>query len=190
MPLSDDFKCLMQDVLAGSDDAASRLFRDYHRLVLAMIRRQLDRRVRKRFDSIDVAQDVWVSFFATAPEKRQFANRQAFFAFLGALARNKVVDETRQQLDVQKRDISREQSIDDSKAFNKDQLRDPALTPSQVLIGEEAWSSFLRKQPIVNRRIFILQRQGFGTTEIAKETGLHPRMVRRILKASKDEAAK
>ena len=187
MTPSDDFKKLMQDVLAGSEEAASRLFRDYHRLVLTMIRRHIDQRVRKRVDSIDFAQDVWASFFATAPDKRRFSDPKAFYAFLGALARNKVVDGVRQQIGVKKRDISKEQSIDDSRAFNKDDLRDPAPTPSRVLMDEEAWSSFLRKQPIVNRRIFILYRQGMGTTEIAESTGLNPRMVRRILKAMKDE---
>ncbi len=188
MSPSDDFKKLMQDVLAGSDEAAFRLFRDYHRLVLAMIRRRLEQPLRRRFDSVDFAQDVWASFFATSPEKRRFEDHKAFFRFLGALAHNKVLDGMRQQFKAQKRDASREQSIDDSKAFNKDELRDPGPTPSKILMSEEAWSSFLRKQPVVHRRIFILRRQGMGTTEIAQNTGLNPRMVRRILKEKRDEA--
>jgi RNA polymerase sigma factor (sigma-70 family) len=181
MPKTDeDFEILMQQVMAGSDEAARDLFRDYGPFLIHAIRKKLHKKLRSRFDSCDIAQDVWASFFAEHPRKRVFDSPQALVGFLAKLARNKVLDATRRQLATVKRHAHSEQSIEDSKHFIKDRLFANQLTPSQVLISQEEWSAFLCKQPPVYRRIYVMLRLGNSTREIADELQLNLRLVQRV----------
>ncbi len=148
----------MQRVLAGSDEAAQELFDGYAPYLMYAIRRRLSPRIRSTFDSQDFVQDVWASFFAEPAEKRVFETPDELVAFLTALARNKVIDATRQRTQTQKRDVNREESLDDSRKFNKELIVGNDPSPSQVLMSQEDWRAFLRKQPPVYRRALILLR--------------------------------
>ena len=81
----------------------------------------------------------------------------------------------------QKHDLKKEQSLDDSRRFDKNSLPADQPTPSQVLMTQEEWSEFLRKQPLVYRRIFILLREGKTHEEIAQELGIHTKTVQRVV---------
>lgn len=176
----EEFHALMQEVLAGSDAAAKELFRDYEPFLLRAIRRKLSKRIRPKFDSIDFTQDVWASFFAREPEHRVFETSDDLMAFLTRLAQNKVTDAARQQFRAQKYNVNREQSMDDSTRFDKDWLRGADPTPSQIVMSQEEWQEFLRKQPLVYRRILILLREGKTAAVIAQELNIHPRTVQRV----------
>ena len=175
------FRALMQQVLAGSQDAAQELFRDYEPGILKAVRRQLDKRIRSKFDSLDFAQDVWASFFAELPENVVFNTPDDLAKFLIKIAQYKVIDANRHHLKTQKNDVKREQSLDDSRRFDKDDLAAVQPTPSQIVMSEEEWIEFLRKQPLVYRRIFILLREGRSQDEIARELGIHQRTVNRVV---------
>jgi RNA polymerase sigma factor (sigma-70 family) len=177
---NEDFQALMQRVLRGSDEAAQELFDGYAPYLLRAIRRRLNFRIRSEFDTQDFAQDVWASFFAETPKKRLFDSPDSLVAFLTALAQNKVIDAVRKRTQTLKRDVSREQSLDDSRSFDKEVLVGNEPTPSQVLMSQEEWGAFLVKQPPVYRRVLILLRAGKSQIEIAEELGVHPRTVRRI----------
>jgi len=176
----EEFDALMQQVLNGSEEAARELFRDYEPYLLYAIRRKLSKRLRSRFDSMDFSQDVWASYFAQPVRKRMFATKNELLAFLTRLAQNKVIDATRRRLAAQKYNVNREQSIHDSRFFDKDRLTADQPTPSQILMSKEEWRRFLHRVPLVYRRIFILLRQGLSKEEIAEKMDLHVRTVRRI----------
>jgi RNA polymerase sigma factor (sigma-70 family) len=177
---NEDFQALMQRVLAGSDEAAQELFDRYAPYLLRAIRRRLNSRIRAKFDSQDFAQEVWASFFAESPNKRVFDSPSSLVAFLTILARNKVVEAVRQRTQTLKRDVAREQSLDDSRSFDKGRIVGNEPTPSQVVMSQEEWGAFLGKQPPVYRRVLILLRAGSSPVEIAKELGVHRRTVLRI----------
>ena len=71
--------------------------------------------------------------------------------------------------------------MDDSKRFDKNALPGNDPTPSQVYMKQEEWGLFLRKQPLVYRRIFVLLRDGKSYDEIATELGMSRRTVQRIV---------
>jgi RNA polymerase sigma-70 factor (ECF subfamily) len=177
---NEEFHALMERVLTGSEEAAEELFRDYEHFLLHAIRRRLSKRIRSKFDSLDFAQDVWASFFTDFPQKRSFHSAQELVAHLTALARNKVVDAYRQGT-APKRDVHREQSLDDSVRIDKDALPADQPTPSQVMMTHEEWLAFLRRQPLVYRRIFILVREGKSYDDIAAELGINRRTVARVV---------
>jgi RNA polymerase sigma factor (sigma-70 family) len=175
-----EFDALMQQVLVGSDEAAAKLLREFEPVLLRAIRRRLDKRLRSKFDSIDFAQDVWASFFAQERAERQFSTAEKLLAFLTTVARNKVMDKSRQRMKLQKFNVKREQSLDDSTKFDRDALPGNQPTPSHIVMSQEEWSEFLRKQPPAHRHIFLLLRDGKSCAEIARELNLHPRYVQRV----------
>jgi RNA polymerase sigma factor (sigma-70 family) len=175
------FQALMQEVLSGSEEAAQQLFRDYEPALLHAIRRRLSSRIRSKFDSFDFAQDVWASFFAELPKKHGFKTTEELARFLTTVAENKVVDALRQRLKTRKHDQDRERSLDDSKRFDKNALVGDQPTPSQIMMTEEEWVEFLRRQPLVYRRIFILLREGKTQEAIAAELRISRKTVQRVI---------
>jgi RNA polymerase sigma factor (sigma-70 family) len=178
------FQALMQQVIGGSDEAARQLFRDFEPALLRAIRGRLSNRIRSKFDSRDFAQDVWASFFAELPEKRAFKSTDELVLFLTRVAKNKVIDALRQRLKTQKYAQGREQSLDDSTRFDKDALAGVQPTPSQIMMTQEEWGEFLRRQPLVYRRIFILLRAGKTQEAIAGELGISRKTVHRVICAA------
>ena len=77
-----DFRDLMRQVQAGSEEAARRLCDVYGSHILRVVRRRLPDHLRSKFDSIDFVQDVWASFFADPPQELGFDNPNALVAYL------------------------------------------------------------------------------------------------------------
>ena len=167
--------------MAGSEEAAQELFRDYEPYLLQVIRKRLGKNLRPKFDSLDFAQDVWGSFFREDFEQRVFKTPGEFMAFLAKLAHNKVVEAGRRRLKAPGNVTAPVGSIDDSVTFDKEQLVARQPTPSQVCSNEEQWTRFLRSQPLVYRRIYILLRDGKTQLEIAEELNLHEKTVNRVV---------
>src|SRR5262249_31655904 len=94
----------------------------------------------------------------------------------------------RQRMKGQKRSINREQSLDDSRRIDKNSLAGRQPTPSQIVMTQEEWKVFLRRQPLVYRRIFMLLRDGRTRRQIAAELGIHRRTVDRIVLRHAPEA--
>ena len=176
-----EFHALMERVLAGSEEAAAELFRDYEPYLLHAIRRRLSKRMRPSFDSLDFAQDVWASFFAEDAIPRVFKTPAEFVAFLAKLAHNKVVDASRRRLKTPGNEAAPVRSIDDSLTFDKDQLVARQPTPSQVVSKEDEWTTFLQGQKLLYRRIYILYREGKTQLQIAEELNIHVRTVNRVV---------
>src|SRR4051794_19285338 len=93
-----EFSSLMENVLAGSEEAAQTLLNRYSAQIRFAVRRHLNQRMRTLFDSIDFTQDVWLSFFAKVRENGSVDSPKALSNYLAALARNKVIQETRKRL--------------------------------------------------------------------------------------------
>src|SRR6266550_6520621 len=86
----------LRRIQAGDDGAARELLTQYEAEVRLVVRRQLPRLLRSRFDSLDFLQSVWGSFFRrvrTGPA--EFEDSRHLVAFLARAAKNKVVDEYR-----------------------------------------------------------------------------------------------
>jgi RNA polymerase sigma-70 factor, ECF subfamily len=182
MPKTDaEFHALMERVMAGSEEAAQELFRDYEPYLLQVIRRRLCKQMRPKFDSRDFAQDVWASFFAQEPNHRIFSTHGEFAAFLATLAHNKVMDADRRRQNAPENEAAPARSIDDSHTFDKNLLVATQPTPSHVVSSEDEWTAFLRRQPLVYRYIYILFREGKTQLQIAEELGIHVRTVNRVV---------
>jgi RNA polymerase sigma factor (sigma-70 family) len=182
MPDAGDFDSLMQQVREGSEAAARELVAVYGEHILRVIRRQLNPRLRTKFDSQDFVQAVWASFFAVAPDRCEFGRPQDLAVFLARMAENKVVDVVRQRLQTQRHDVKRETPLDDGQNNFADCLAARQPTAEEVAVAREEWERLLRDQPEEHRRVLDLLRRGYGRGEVARELSLNARTMYRILR--------
>jgi RNA polymerase sigma-70 factor (ECF subfamily) len=178
-----EFERLMARVRGGCAEAARELFNQYSEQIRLVVRRRLNDRLRRHYDSLDFLQEVWASFFAVPPERFTFASPVELVRFLSRVAYNKVVETVRRRA-TRKWNLTRERCVTDFRPpLRLEQLKadERQPTPSQVAIANEKWERLLRGQPAHCRRILELLRQGHGQTEIARELCLPLKAIQRLL---------
>src|SRR5947209_7261692 len=106
-----DIAGFLARIAAGDEDAARELLTRYEAEVRLVVRRQLPRLLRSRFDSLDFLQSVWGSFFRRVRgEPAEFEDSRHLVAFLARAAKNKVIDEYR-RAGSRKQDVHREEPL-------------------------------------------------------------------------------
>lgn len=173
------FANLMQRVLAGCKESAVALHEEYGPHILRAVRRRLHDKLRPKFDSCDFVQDVWASFFTQLPKRMNFGAPEDLVAFLSRMASNKVAEEHRNRLLRQKRNINRETPLDVGTVNPIDKYQ---ATPSEEMMGKEAWDQLLEKLPVVHRRVVILLREGKSPTRISQDLDISVKTVYRIIR--------
>jgi RNA polymerase sigma factor (sigma-70 family) len=171
-----EFDALMAGLRAGQPAAYQRLYDDYGRHVLRVVRRKLHHRLRAQYDSTDLLQSVMTSFLAV-PADRRFASPDDLIRFLASITANKVTDKFRHHLQTDKRDLNREFAT--GSAPDTATAADP--TPSQAAIADECWERLTVAQPPAMRQVLLLLRAGYTMKEAADRTGLHPKAIQRAL---------
>jgi RNA polymerase sigma-70 factor (ECF subfamily) len=177
---------LLERIRSGDEDAARELLGRYEFKVRLVVRRQLPRLLRSRFDSIDFLQSVWGSFFHRIRMGPNDLNEeQNLVTFLAWAARNKVIDEYRRAA-TQKKDIRREQSLgaggDDAAALASGD------TPSQLAEAQETFERLSKFLPEDRRVILELRLAGYSCREIGDRLGLSERTVQRVLEELRNRA--
>jgi RNA polymerase sigma factor (sigma-70 family) len=175
------FAILIEQVRQGSEEAARELYERYGPLLVQVVRRQLSKQLRPKYDSQDFTQAVWASFFALPAQDCNFASPEALVAFLTRMARNKVTSAVRQRLITTKYNVNREQSLNGSAAFLLADQPAPLPRPSECVAAEDTWERLLAAAPEPRRRILIMLRQGKSHREIAAVMGIDEKTIRRLL---------
>src|SRR5260370_2062032 len=122
---------LLARIQGGDEEAARELLTRYESKVRLVVRRQLPRLLRSRFDSLDFLQSVWGSFFRKIQSgPNDLHEEQNLVTFLAWAAQNKVIDEYR-RASSQRQDIHREQPLHFQRGVDGDPLP-PADTPRDV----------------------------------------------------------
>jgi RNA polymerase sigma factor (sigma-70 family) len=180
----------IQELLArikdGDEEAARELLTRYESKVRLVVRRQLPRLLRSRFDSVDFLQSVWGSFFhriRTGPNDLQ--DEQRLITFLAWAARNKVIDQFRRAA-TQKQDIKREERLDFG--GDGDERLASGDTPSQLAQAHEIYDRLRDLLPADRRVILELKAAGYSSREIGARLGMNERTVQRVLEDLKDRA--
>jgi RNA polymerase sigma-70 factor (ECF subfamily) len=186
----EEFAAMMRRVRDGCPDAAREVFDRFNPHVQRVVRRHLARRLRQQYDSHDFLQAVWASFFTTPAERYSFDKPDDLVNFLARIAANKVIEAFRCQVQTLKNDITRNVPIGPLSA--SEAAAGPAAvaaeppgrepSPSQLAIAGERWEHLLRDQPPRARRVLELLRDGHTFREIAEQTGVHPKVIQRLLR--------
>src|SRR5262249_44136142 len=170
----------LRRIQAGDEAAARELLRRFEAEVRLVVRRQLPRLLRSRFDSLDFLQSVWGSFFRrmrTAPT--EFEDSRHLVAFLARAAKNKVIDEYRRAAS-RKNDMHREEPLWGDGPRPKD-VMDPIDSPSEIAQAKEVFGRMRELVPEERRSILELKAEGLSSKEIGGRLGISERTVQRVL---------
>ena len=170
----------LKRIQAGDENAARELLGRFEAEVRLVVRRQLPRLLRSRFDSLDFLQSVWGSFFRrmrTAPT--EFEDSRHLVAFLARAAKNKVIDEYRRAAS-RKHDMHREEPLWAEGRRPKD-VPDPIDSPSEVAQAHEVFVRLRELMPVERRTILELKAEGLSSKDIGERLGISERTVQRVL---------
>jgi RNA polymerase sigma-70 factor (ECF subfamily) len=177
---------LLDRIRNGDEGAARELLTRYEPKIRLVVRRQLPRLLRSRFDSLDFLQSVWGSFFhkiQTGPN--DLTEEPNLIAFLAWAARNKVIDEYRRAA-TQKQDVHRERRLGAPDRVEPQVAAGD--TPSQLAQARETYDRLRDLLPEDRRVILEMKAAGHSSQEIGDRLGLSERTVQRVLEDLKRRA--
>ena len=163
------FREFVQRIRAGDNQAALELVRQYEPLIRREVRMHLrDRRLSRLFDSMDVCQSVWGSFFVrTAAGQYDLDCPEQMLALLVKMTRNKLVSAARRGR-AQQRDLRRNRPLSEAELA---QVEDPSPTPSRNIEGRDLLERFRRRLSEEERRLADLRSRGLSWPQIAEQLG-------------------
>ena len=177
---------LLARLRSGDEDAAWQLVDEYGPHVMAVVRRRLNRQIRVRLDSQDLAQAVWKSFFFDIASLTDIRSPEELIRLLVGMTQNKVNDAYRRNLytayngAVRERRLALEDSQDEG-------LASAEGTPSQFAIMRERWQKLLTGAPPLARKILRRRMKGETYEAIAAELDISPRTAQRLVADLWDE---
>jgi RNA polymerase sigma-70 factor, ECF subfamily len=178
--MKDDFLTpnqMLNLALRGDREALGRLLEAERTALHRLAERQLEGRIAVRVDASDVVQQAFLEAHRSFP---QFAGQDAreLIAWLQRILDNKVATAIRDHTLLQKRNVGREQSMDDSQGCGaplKQELDAGLSSPSQKAIrGEEAerLSQALTALPADQREAVRLRHlEGWALADVAQHLG-------------------
>ena len=160
------FPNFIRRIRAGDAQAAAELVRRYEPAIRCEARlRMTDPRLGRLFDSTDVGQSVFASFFVRAAAGQYDLNRpEDLLRLLVRMAHNKVVSHARRQ---QARAADRRRA--DGRGL--DDVGAPGPTPSRLAAGRELLEELRRRLSEEEWRLADLRGQGCEWPEIAARLG-------------------
>ena len=170
----------LKRIQVGDEGAARELLQKYEPEVRLVVRRQLPRLLRSRFDSLDFLQSVWGSFFRRMRDApTDFEDSRHLVAFLARAAKNKVIDEYRRAASL-KNDMHREEPLWGDGRRPKE-VADSIDSPSEVAQAQEVFDRLHALLPEERRTILELKAQGLSSKDIGDRLGISERTVQRVL---------
>jgi RNA polymerase sigma-70 factor (ECF subfamily) len=179
MPMSEVLptKALLEQARRGDREALGRLLEAQRAALHRLAERQLDGRIAVRVDASDIIQQTFLEAHRTFP---QFAGRdpRELTAWLEIILDHKVAGAIRDHAILQKRDVRRDRSMDDSQGGGtplKQELPAGLSSPSQKAIrAEEAQllAEALQVLPDDQREAVRLRHlEGWALADIARHLG-------------------
>jgi RNA polymerase sigma factor (sigma-70 family) len=177
---SHEFAELLNQLQAGSQDAAWQIVSIYGADVHRIVRRTLNRRLRSKFDSMDFVQVVWASFFRTPQKLRDLQSPEQMLAYLITVAKFKVISEVRRRLQSAKYNVNRE-AVQPDMHQTLGTLVANSPTASAIAIARERWEQILAGEPDQVKEIVERRMKGVTFTAIAAELNIHERTARKTI---------
>lgn len=183
------FRALLQQVLDGSEDAAQQLHQEYGKFIMMAVRAKLSRQMRSKYDSVDFAQDVWLSFLRMPDAV--FENPEHLIGYLVRMAKHKVIDAKRDRMESAKHDVRREEPLANSvEGQERQKVYAHDGTPSEGAISLEMWQRMLAGQPPAYRKVLVLLRDGCTQDEVSEQLNLCRKTVQRIQRKALERVRK
>jgi len=174
---AEPLEVLLDKIRAGDYQASEQLFVAHEPQLRLIVRRQLSRRLRAKFDSLDVVQSVWARVLLNFRENGcHIASTEHLRNFLVLATRNCLTDRLRHF----RAALEHEKSLQEDRHPDLEASNQPR--PSEIAQGNELWENILAHCPPKYHQLLQLKRQGLSLDAIASQTGLHEGSVRRIIR--------
>jgi RNA polymerase sigma factor (sigma-70 family) len=170
----------------GDQQAAQELFERYVSRLIALAQSRLSSKLAGRIDAEDVVQSAYRSFFAAARDGRfQIQRGGELWRLLVATTLHKLHDQIKRHR-AQKRNVQREQSLEDSLlGIEADLTQQPSPVEAVALVDEV--QEVMRGLEPLHRRVLELRLEGYNLDEIGASIDRCPQTVRRILERIKKD---
>jgi RNA polymerase sigma-70 factor (ECF subfamily) len=184
LPSVTTFHRLIGRVRTGDQDAAAELVRLYEPAIRRAARvRLVDSHLRRLFDSMDIAQSVFASFFIRAAlGKYELENADQLLRLLVTMSRKKLVDHVRQQ-QAARRNYRRATAL-------QDEPIDVRADPGRQVATQDLLHAFRARLSADERRLAELRGQGWGWDRIAAEVGRSADALRKQLTRAIERVAR
>jgi DNA-directed RNA polymerase specialized sigma24 family protein len=172
----------LQDLLDraahGCEEARAQLVRNNTEYLLRAIRRRLKLipRLRDLFDSTDILQETWQTFFTKLLEGRKFADGRALLTYLRRIAEYYLLHYSRKYIRAPKRDLRRQRPLVAAAS-----VPDPHRPPWLAAAVREQWQCLVTGCDETHRLILEMLRDGCMIQETADALDACPRTIRRFL---------
>ena len=182
LPLKADsnFRDVIQRICSGSKEAVFEFIEDYGPHIQRVVRCRLNQSLRKKFDSLDFVQMVWMSLFTDLNKIAAFKEPNELIAYLVTIARNKVIEESRRRFKYQKYNVKRESNLDASDPIVAESARRND-TPSAQLSARERFDEILNGKSERDRQVFALRMEGATFDKIGTVLGISERTARQVM---------
>lgn len=177
MPDVTDLEALLQRARQGDGEALGQLMESYRASLRRLAQRQLGGRLQVRVDASDVVQQAFLEAHRSF-DQFQGEGQSQLAAWLERILDNTVARTIRNHTLLQKRDVRREQSLDDTGGQGKapaQELSAGSSTPSQKAVRREETERLARaleSLPEDQRQAVRLRYlQGLSLQEIAQQMG-------------------
>jgi RNA polymerase sigma factor (sigma-70 family) len=163
-----DFVDFLRRIRAGDHAAATELVRRFEPLIRREVRMRIgDDRLNRVFDSADVSQSVFASFFTRAASgEYQLERPDQLVRLLVSMAHNRVVSRVRKERRLV-RDVRR--LAGEPNALQ--QVGDAGPSPSEIASRKEEWEFVKSSLTDEEHQIFELRGAGLSWDEIAGRLG-------------------
>lgn len=172
------FRELLDQMKAGSNEAAWELVRLYGPHVRSVVRRKMGASLRRSHDTEDFVQAAWASLVRAMPRLQNVDEPKRFVALLATIACRRLANEVRRKKPI---DPELVQPADEEVETLPNTQKGSVATPSQIAIAREEWQSLICDLDPAHQEVIDLRLQGMTYNEIAVKTGLHERTARRII---------
>jgi len=158
----------------GSEDAAREFVATYGPPILRVVRRQMNKCLRSKYDSIDFEQSVWASFFAQDLRAPQIRGTEWAGHLPGRAGQEQGDRRHAPAARRGKYDVRQEHSLEsDSICWRRmplSECRPPVRWQWPRRNGNSCWKA----GPEVHQRILVLRQRGYSPEEIAAEMACRP----------------
>ncbi len=176
----DTFAALAGRLRLGEDDAAREVFQRFARRLLAVARRQIERRLAHKVDPESVVQSAFKSFFVRHREgKLQVSNWDALWGLLTLITLRKCADRAEHHR-AARRDVAREACASDGQDLLGQSALDREPSPHEVVVLAETVERLFRDADEAERAVLELSLEGFTAAEISFQLGRALRTVHRL----------
>jgi RNA polymerase sigma-70 factor (ECF subfamily) len=180
---TEPLEALLEKLNRGEMEAVEQILIGYEPYLRMVVRRYLPRRLRAKFDSIDVVQSVWVHVLHGLRASRwHFMDTPRLRAFLVRVTRRRLTTRLRHYQSTLKHEQMGETDLEVLPSFAQPR-------PSEVAQANELWEKMLALCPPEHHALLRLRRSGMALVEVASRTGMHEGSVRRILRRLASQCA-